>query len=297
MQREGFGAELEQRASGDFGGDIGMAIAVAAHPGAEAQKDGQVEGLAGIVHGEGAAEGLINARGHFPDARRDREDAVHFFEHGGAAGPQEFGLPEDGELGAQVLFEVAALARDEVRAVKFLDGFAHAAEFGANGAAFGFAGMGGEDEFDREPVEGFLNLGGGEALSLKGGNAGPDGFAERLVLEFALAQNADAMTVFGEIREIEEDGEGADDGLDLGFVEGGDALGELVFGGSVAGAAAAGELANVFYQLKRGRAGQGGDRFAEHVGQHADIAPQELVTYFGQGFPYSFDERGRENRL
>ena len=116
------------------------------------------------------------------------------------------------------------------------------------------------------------------------------------MLRFALAQDADAVTVFGEIGEIEKDGEGANDGLDLRFVEGGDALGEVVLGGRVAGAAAAGELANVFHQLKSGCASEGGDGFAQHVGQHADIAPKELVTNFGQGVPYSFDERGRGNR-
>lgn len=105
------------------------------------------------------------------------------------------------------------------------------------------------------------------------------------------------MAIFGQVRKVEEDGEGADDGLDLGFVERGDVLGEVLFGGGFAGAAAAGKLANVLDEREGGRSGEGGDGFAKHVGQHTDIAPEELVTDFGQGVPYAFDERGREGRL
>lgn len=159
-----------------------MAIAVAADPGAEAQEDGHLETVAGVIDGEGAAESLVDAGRNFPNPRRNGEDAVDFFEYGGAARAEEFGLPEDGELSAEVGFEIAAFAGNEIRPVKLLERLAHAAEFGADGAALGFAGVGREDEFNREALEGLLHLRRGEALRLKGGNGGTDRFAERLAL-------------------------------------------------------------------------------------------------------------------
>ncbi|NBT13716.1 MAG: hypothetical protein EBS56_09075, partial [Planctomycetia bacterium] len=125
------GAQPQERLLGDVGRDERIAVAVAAHPGAEHQERGHGERMAGVRRGESTPERLVHLRHCFPEPRHDRQSALHLVEHRRPRGLEELRFPEDGQFAPQVAFVAGPLAGQEVVPVEGLQALTHAAQLGA----------------------------------------------------------------------------------------------------------------------------------------------------------------------
>jgi len=279
---QGGAAEIVEGLFGDFGGDEGISVAIAAHPGGEADDAGNAECVAGIIGGQGVAQVILEAGEDLPERRGEGEAAFDFVENGRFSGADEIGLPPAGQFSehaAAVKFVLAWQGGIELGEV-----FAKAAEFSADGAAFGFGGVGGEDEFDFEFIEELLDLLGGEA----GGFETADGIAERFsagggpAVFFAFLQDANAVAVFGEIGQVELEAEGAGDvagdidgeGADAGF-EGQFGLFDFVGFGMAAGL---GEMEDFGGALEDGGVFLFVEDLGEHFAEHFGVVFEAVIA-------------------
>ena len=116
---------------------------------------------------------------------------------------------------------VRPFAGQEIGAVELLQAVPHPPQLCPDRPSLGLAGMGREDEFNRQPVERLLHVGGAQAERFQLGDASGEGFANRLrrTLPFPLAEHPDPLPVLGDVDEVKIDAEGPGDGLRLGGVE------------------------------------------------------------------------------
>src|SRR5215472_17415797 len=140
-----------------------MPIPVTAHPGTKAEKRREMECVSGVVLFQCAPQRFVDLRNHGPKPRRNGKATFHLLQHRWAMRAEKRGLPENGDLSAKAVFQIAPFARDQVFPVELPNVFAHSAELRANRAPLGFARVRREDEIDRKAAERLLHLSGVEA--------------------------------------------------------------------------------------------------------------------------------------
>jgi hypothetical protein len=227
----------------------------------------------------------VHLRHGIPDPRHERKAAANFVEHGRPRGLEKLRFPEDRQLGAQAALELGAFARQDVFAIERLEALPHPPQFRADRAALRLAGVGGEDEFHREPVELPLHVGRREAAGGERLDRGGERFARRLRMAkpLAVAEHAHPLAVFGDVGEVEEDGERAGDDPGLRRVERLDPCRQCPLGPVHALAAIAGEPTDFGHERRGVRPGLIHDHVIELAVEQADVASKEVVV--DQGFP------------
>ncbi len=305
-----------ERFAGGFGRDEGIAVAVAADPGTEADQlgqlhDGRFDGVFGgqgggdfgVEHGQrGEDGGLVIVERH-----------ADLVAHGGADVADVVGLPEGGDLGDDVLLEGFELLLGDGDAVELLEQVGDAAALEHDGAAGDLGGVRGEDRHDADALEQGAGLAGGDAGELHLAERAAQGSALGLGVGVELAGEAAALAVvgFGEVDELEVKGEGAGELIGGGFAERFDAAQRVLerVGGQIArsficlgagggarrcGAGIGGRsgvhfavgdggLAQLFDGLEDGDAGLLAQDFAEQHAEGADVAAQRRFLELAGG--------------
>lgn len=240
--------------------------------------------------GEGGFQIGIQAREGAPENFFDEvEGGFDFVFHEGDEGALAGGEPKGGDFGEEGTFEGGAFAGEEAIVIEFEEEVGDPHDFGEDGTAFGFGGVGGEDEFDVEAGEEGRHLGGGDALVFEGGEGvvervGDEGSGE-VYFFFALAEAVDAFFFFGEVDKVKVEGERGGDGAGLFGVEGSDFGGEASFGVGEAGAPIFGGLPDAFFEGEEG----GGFLFAEDLAE--EVAKE--VDGGGEGHGGRGEKRGK----
>ncbi|MGX1312629.1 hypothetical protein RKD24_002748 [Streptomyces calvus] len=243
---------------GDLGGDVGVAVAVAADPGAEGEGAGVVgevdadafqfggEVLQDVADGAGVqlvevVDGVAGLVGGF-----------------GTDHAQFVGLPDEVDVLGEPGVEAAPVGLDDGGVEEGGD----AAELVEDGAAGRFGGVGGEHGPHGEVADGFAQVFGVGVLEAVGGAGeqsalgGPAG-----------AQFPAAVHLLGDVGQVEVGGEGADQlrgGLEFGTAQ--------QLGGGLA--VLAGESADLFDEVEEFRALLPDQGLAQEVTQPADVGTQ-----------------------
>ncbi len=192
----------------------GIAVAIAADPGAETQDQGQIERFDVEI-----VCGLERFRDFAVEHRQRGEDGdvviveahLHFVVNGGTAGADFVGLPQAGDFSQQQIFDARQFLLGERDAVELGEKFADAAALEHDGAARSLSGVRGEDGYNQHAaqiIERFLCA-----------DADAAHFQERACKRAALAaglaaklqRDAAALAVIGlrEVDELKVEGKGA----------------------------------------------------------------------------------------
>ncbi len=154
----GHPASQQQDFAGDGGGDVGVTVAVAAHPGGEADRH--------PVRGQGVDAGLAQLRfdvahysGHrFPQRLFDhREAPLGFVHRGGPLAADFVGGPGGQNQLAQALAQAVVLFGVDVRAVQLGEQIGHLVVLADQGAPGHLGGMGGEHQLHGQRREGLAD--------------------------------------------------------------------------------------------------------------------------------------------
>ena len=263
--RVGFELVGDQRLSRDVGGDVGVAISVAAHPRVQAQ---------GQPHPQRSTEARLKR------AQQRLLDIDHRAGEHVDVGEAAFDLVTDGGLtvaqlgGAEDRFDACGdlLARADgaFAAGEVVDAASDRREVRANGAPAHLCGVGGEGEQQRRGRDQLLDLISALARRLQ---------RRQRVVEalFAatgrLASTAHALMLFGEVYQVEVDAKRAHDGLELCRRQRRQPL--LDIGGVFAGLSALDEgLAQAFDEIEGGVAALFAYDVAEDRAEVSDVVLQ-----------------------
>lgn len=258
----------DQHVAGDLGGDVGVAVAVAADPGAEGegagacgQLDADALELGGEVFqyvSDGAGVQLVEV-----------VDGVAGFVGGlGADHAELVGLPDEVDvLGeAQVVAAAVAGAGDGL-----LQQCGDAAQLVEDAAAGGLGGVCGEDGSDVEVLDRLAQVFGVGVLEHVGGAGEEPAFGGSVGAQFLAA-----VHLLGDVGEVEVGGEGAHElggGLQVGVAEQGG-------GGFAVGA---GEGADALDEVEEVLAFLAYEGLPEEVAEAADVRAQLGVRGLGRG--------------
>ena len=259
----------------------GITVAIPAHPRTEAEERGHVERMPREVLGERAAERGVHLRHGLPDARHDRQAAVHLVEHGRPRGAEELRLPDHGQLVPHVGVVRRPFPWQQVVAIEIAQPVTQAPELRTDGPPLGLARMGREDEVDAQAAERLLHVVRREPQRLQFGDAGGERFTERLggPVPLPLPEHADALTVLGDVHEVEVDAEGTGHEFRVTRSEARDAGGERLLGGRPTGTALERQTADIGDQIRHTVPGQITDDIAEGVGEMPDVAAEKVVGH------------------
>jgi hypothetical protein len=248
----------DQDVPGDLGGDVGVAVAVAADPGAEGEGAGfvgELDAYAFEFGGEVFEDVADGARVEFVEVVDGVAGLVGGF---GAHDAQFVGLPDEVDVLGQAGVVAAAVGLDDGG----LEECGDTTELVEDGAACRLGGVGGEHGADVEVLDGLAQVFGVGVLEAVGG-AG-----EQAALGGALgAQFAAAVDLFGDVGEVEVGGEGADQlgrGPEFGAAQ--------QFGGGFA--VLPGEAADLFDEFQQFGAFLPDEGLAQQVTQAADVGAQ-----------------------
>ena len=265
--------------AGDGGGDVGIAVAVPADPGAEADR-GLLWRQRDAVLGKQLGEVREHFRHGVAEDAGEVIDGVPGLVHGGGPDLAELvRLPHLVDHFGQVA--VLAAARGGALRRGFGQDVREPADFVQHGAAGGLGGVCGEDGADVEFVDDFLQHGvAGLVRDLL------HGFGEPAVLLLPGAQPADPVDLLGGVRQVEVEREGADQVGGLlqrqgteQFADLGDDVVRAPRPGSVGAAAGGflgflGQQAHLLHQVQELGAVLADQGFAEEGGDPADISPE-----------------------
>ena len=170
------GARHGESFAGDLGSDEGIAVAVAADPGAEAYELRELgeSGFDAVLIGEGAGYfGVEDRQGVEDGGLVVVEGHADFVAHRGAGLADFVGLPEGGDLGDDVLLKGFELGVGDGDAVELLEEIGDAAALEHDDAAGDFGGVRGKDGRDADALEQGAGVGGGDSglLHLPEGSA------------------------------------------------------------------------------------------------------------------------------
>ena len=158
-----------ERLARDFGRNEGIAVAVAADPGAEADELGEFGegGFDVVLGGQGGGDfGVKLGQGVEDGGFVVVERHADLVAHGGAGLTNLVGLPEGGDLGDDVLLEGIEFGFGDGDAVKLLKQVGDAAALEHDRAARDLSGVRGEDGRDADAFEQGAGLVGGDAGQL-----------------------------------------------------------------------------------------------------------------------------------
>ena len=276
-------AEPVERLAGDVGGHVGIAVAVSPHPRPEGEEGRHVVELPRIPFGEAAAERFVDPRHRLPQPRHERQPAFDLVEDTRPRRPEKGGLPEDRQLAADIGLDPGAFAGEEIGPIKLLESVAHPPQLRADRAPFRLAGVGGEDELHREPLERGGDVGGAEAERLQLADRRSRGFGGRfrVAIAFPFPQHPNALPVLGDVGEIEIDRErlGHEPGPD--DVEPLDAFGERRLGPLLAGPTVVGERSDPLHQPGDILPCLIDDHLSEEGIEEPHIAEEEVIVRHG----------------
>ncbi len=272
MQAEGLG--------GHIGRHVGVAVAVAANPGAKGEETfGPIH--RGVMGGQSGGHCGVNIRQHVPQGNVEVVEAgAHFVGDGGFGAAALVRQPERGDFGGDLRFELPAFAGQQIALFHVGEGVCQAAQLGDDRAAFGLGGMRREYQFDVQALQNLAHFKFIDAHLAQGGDGRRDGFGERLGIggAFAFAQDADAVLLFGEVDQLEINGEAAGDEFGFVQVKAADDVFEALVDGRVGVAAAGfGEGADALFQLEYFDAGVAAHDFAKDVAQEVNFVTEEVL--------------------
>ena len=255
------------------GRDVGVAVPVAADPGAEADWGAVgVEPFADVLEDGGH---VVEELGHgVPDRLVDVvEDEAGLVEGVGSVVADLVGLPHGLDELVDAPVDARLVGRGAPRLGALLDEVGDAGQLVEDRPTGGLGGVGGEDGLEVDTVD--------EGGDVGGRNAGVDQPAHGLV-EVAVGAGAadvevlDAVDLLGDVGEVEVHGEGADQLDGLVGVSVGQEAGEL--GGAALAAAflaeVPGEATDLFDGLEQGFAVLADEGVAELVAESADVGTQ-----------------------
>ncbi|MCY1404607.1 hypothetical protein D9M71_198200 [compost metagenome] len=197
-------ARQQQHLAGDGGGDVGIAVAVAAHPGGEAdRRRTQRQALAGVLP-EALVDLAEEVRQRLPERVLDDGEAPFRLVHRARPAAADFlGVPGLGDQLAQARLHPPAFLGQQVGVVLGRQLRGDGVVFLDQRAARHFGGMRGEHQLDLQPGD----LGGQLSGLVPGLAQARQQFGEHPVLEglrlVGLAP-ADAVVLLGDIGEVEE---------------------------------------------------------------------------------------------
>ena len=93
LSLDGALAQQSQRFASDFAGDVGISVAVAAHPSADPQETGDLQILLGVVLPQRLSQFSVDLRHHVPQSRGEEQTAADFVEHFRRTGAEHVRLP------------------------------------------------------------------------------------------------------------------------------------------------------------------------------------------------------------
>lgn len=277
VQVGGHPARQQQDLAGHAGGDVGIAVAVAPHPGREAQRrGGQRQAFAGAAQ-EYLVDVPKDVRQGLPERMFDHREAPFRLVHRGRPDLADLvGMPGLGHQPLQALLDATALLRQQVGMVLGRQLRGDRIVFLDQRAPRHLGGMGGQHQFDLQPGE--------LASQLPGGMPGvletPQQLFQHQVLEgFRLVRPAPADTVvlLGDIGQVEELVEGPRHRQQFVFLEPVEGGGELL--GALRGTAAGslGALADQLDLVEEPRAVLLADGVAEQFAQLVDVLAQARI--------------------
>ncbi len=137
-----------QRLGRHVGGDVGVAVAVAADPRGEGQEAvGRTQGR--VMPGQRGLHVAVDGRQRVPQGCVEVEEAgAYLVGDGRPRGAAAVGDPQQGHFGCDLVDERLTLARQQVAHVQLGQRGGDAAQLGQHGAALGLGGVGGEDQLD-----------------------------------------------------------------------------------------------------------------------------------------------------
>jgi hypothetical protein len=193
---------------------VGIAIRVAARPGAEVQDGRHVHcrGGGAVDLAERLGDLLIERRHHLiEDLEQVEQDLLALVGDREPFTRQFLGLPCRGHLQANAGPDIALLVGRDRRIEPRQQPLRDALLLAQQRAAVGIGGMRGEHRVDRQRAEELEHLGKRPALALQGADRILDSarLGALTVLEEVVAAAADAMHPLGEIDRLEPGGEGA----------------------------------------------------------------------------------------
>ena len=203
-----------ERLADGLGVHVGIAVHVAADPGAEADHVRQLERVGGhaVELGERLGELVVERR---QDAIEDLGEIEHhvlaLVGHGQPLARMVFGLPGGGDLGAHAAPVLAQLLRRQRGVQPIEQQLGDALVLAQHGPARALGGMRGEHRLDADLLQQLEHLVEREAAVLELGERGLDAARLRALAGFdeIAAAPADAMHLLGEIHRAEPHGEGA----------------------------------------------------------------------------------------
>ncbi len=243
---------------GHLGGDVGVAVAVAADPGAEGEGAGvvgEVDADAFEFGGEVLQDVADGAGVEFVEVVDGVAGLVGGF---GADHAQFVGLPDEVDVLGEAGVEAAPVGGED----RGFEEGGDPAELVEDGAAGGLGGVGGEDGAHVEVAHGLAHVVGVGVLEPVGG-AGQ----QAALGGAAGAQFAAAVHLLGDVGQVEVGGEGADQlggGLQFGAPQ--------QLGGGLA--VLTGESAHLFDEVEQFRALLADQGLAQEVTQPADVGTQ-----------------------
>ena len=280
------------------GRDKGIAVAVAADPGAEAQHLGQFVrlDLQAVRGAQGLGDFAVEAgqRGEDGDVVVV-EPHLDFVVDGGPARADFVGLPQAGDLGQHQLFQAREVLLGDGNAVERGQEFADAAALEHHGAARNLSGMRGKNRHDEHALS--QSMASSAPMPTRRISHSVPASEPRCRPAWPLKLQGDAAALavvgFGQVDELEVEGEGA--GEQDGALDG-QRVDQLERGGGVAGgffvvaagfgvAAADGALAQRFDVREEVVAGLLAQHFAQQHAQRAHVAAQgRFFQIAGLGF-------------
>ena len=274
-----------QRFLGHLDGDVGIAVAVAADPAAEAQERG-AHARPRVVLGHRPLEGGAHLRCEVVERLEVVEPVAHLVHHVRLVGARLLRLPERDELLAQVLEERALLLRREVAEVEDAERVADPRELREDRAPLGLRRVRGEHGHHEEAIEQRLHLVAREAGLAHFAHGRADRLPHRgaglVRLARAAPQHAHALLLLGEVHELEVGRERLDDAARLGQGQRLDAAQQALARRLVAGAVRLREAAHLLDEVEERLALLLDDRAAEDVAEPVDLLA-EPVARLGHG--------------
>ncbi len=272
---------LPARQQADLGGDrrrdVGVAVAVAAHPGAEAHR-GRVERqpLAGGVEQRPIQLAQVGGQGVPQDLIEQHQPGPGLVDRGGAPAPQLIGLPDGLDLAPQVLRRRRPLLGQQVGPVARRQRLGDAPVLLQQGPARRLGGVGGQHQLHVQRAHRLVQpLGRHPALQEPGEGLGDGPAGPRRAQ--ALAPQPHPVLLLGDVGERQEVGEGPGQRHRLGHGQRPQQRPQRLRRLRPAGAGLLGQGPHPLHQRVQRGALLGAQGLAQQIAQQAHVLAQPLV--------------------
>ena len=269
-----------QRFAQDLGGDEGVAVAVAADPAADAKEGRQRPGFFRVALVQLLRDLDVEARQLGEEGFLEVGDAVlDLVEHLEAHRAQHPRLPQGQDGVGQRQVVVGRFIRRHPQAFALVEQAGNVAVIADQALALDFGRVGGEHRGDQgvgEEIGDGIRRDGCGSQRIEGKNQAA--FARRRAGQVVSAAPADVVLVLGDVGQLQEVAEGADDGLGGVARQRVEQAGQFIAGGRIAVAGEAyGGLSDALDNLKDCLAFLFADRIAEDAAEQADVVAEGFV--------------------